>query len=377
LSISVLAAVLIALAALVVMAYLAWLAAPARLGPLARPSTAAHVLVVVPVFDEAPLIIGKLTNLLNLSYPRRRVIIVDGGSTDGTLEIAANWMGLHPGFELLRTSHRNKTAQIRAALKLEIDAQWILITDGDAVLQRDAVERLLQAAGPQVGVVGARVRPRDAHVLESLHWRFAEWLREQERRRGSASIVTGPCYLSRRELIENLPADTVADDVHVSCRAMAAGLRIEVASTTVLELRSPRTLRMLVRHKHRKADAYLREVFRFLPYTGAMPSPMRAIFLWRAALMTIVPLASTVGALLVAVALMTGSFGAAQAGALAVLAMGLATRRGRQLLRFAGLAGILMGVSASALLVCPFSRQTAAFPKVLHASKYQFSRDAE
>jgi hypothetical protein len=104
---------------------------------------------------------------------------------------------------------------------------------------------------------------------------------------------------------------------------------------------------------------------------------MGAIFLWRAVLMTIVPLASTIGGLLVAVALMTGSFAGAESGALTILALGLATRQGRQLLRFAGLAGILMSVSASALLVCPFSRQSAAFPKVLRASEYQFSREAE
>jgi O-antigen ligase len=134
---------------------------------------------------------------------------------------------------------------------------------------------------------------------------------------------------------------------------------------------------MLIRHKHRKADAYLREVFRFLPRVGSMPSPMGAIFLWRAVLMTIVPLASSIGALLFAVALITGSFIGAQAGALAVLGLGLITRQGRQFLRFATLAGILMGVSASALLVCPFSRQSAAFPKVLRGSDYQFSREAE
>jgi cellulose synthase/poly-beta-1,6-N-acetylglucosamine synthase-like glycosyltransferase len=377
LSILVFAAGLIALAALVVIAYLAWLALPSASSLSAEHSASLDILIVVPVFDEAPLIIGKLTNLSNLSYPRRRVIIVDGGSTDGTADEVAKWTRLHPGFELLRTSHRNKTAQISAALELHTDAQWILITDADAELQRDALERLIEVVDPHVGVVGARVRPRDAHVLESLHWRFAEWLRERERRRGSASIVTAPCYLSRRELIGDLPADTVADDVHVSCRAMEAGQRIEVAVTSVLELRSPRSLWMLIRHKHRKAGAYLREVFRFLPRVGSMPSPMGAIFLWRAVLMTIVPLASTIGGLLVAVALMTGSFAGAESGALTILALGLATRQGRQLLRFAGLAGILMSVSASALLVCPFSRQSAAFPKVLRGSEYQFSREAE
>ncbi len=382
LSIPVLAALLAAWATLFVLAYIAWLSLPASPRACAEPGAPLDVLVVVPVFDEAPFIIGKLNNLSGLRYRHRQVVIVDGGSTDGSEEQAASWIASHPGFELLRTSHRNKTAQINSALENYPDATWILVTDADAVLQPDALERLTAviSADPQVGVAGASVRPREAHTLESLHWRFAEWLRGRERQRGSASIVTAPCYLVRRELIENLPADTVADDVHVSCRAMAAGQRIEVAATTVVELRSPRSLRMLLRHKHRKADAYLREVFRFLPYVGHMPSPMRGIFLWRAALMTVVPLVAVAGVVLLTTSLagkVFQSVGEVELWALGIGAFGLATRPARQLLRFACLAGILAGVSASALVCYPFSRQTASFPKVLRPSECRFAREPE
>jgi hypothetical protein len=47
----------------------------------------------------------------------------------------------------------------------------------------------------------------------------------------------------------------------------------------------------LLRHKRRKADAYLREVFRLLPGALRMPRPMRAIVLWRAAVLCLVPAA--------------------------------------------------------------------------------------
>jgi cellulose synthase/poly-beta-1,6-N-acetylglucosamine synthase-like glycosyltransferase len=332
--------------ALIVGAYVLWLQAPRARGKAhqARAHGDAFVTVVVPVFDEASLISRKVADVRALTYPRCRVIFVDGGSTDATPDLI-------PGEWLLRTHLRDKTAQLNAALRV-CDSEWILVTDADAALPPDAVERLLDCTGDSIGVVGARVLPRDAHAIESLHWRLSDRLRELESGRGSAGIVTAPCYLVRRSLIADLPPDTIADDVHVACRAMAAGLRVVRAQLDVLELRSPRTLSDLLRHKSRKADAYLREVFRFLPAVARMPGPMRGIFLWRAALLTLVPLLWTLAAALVLIAAPLPTL-------LATAVVFLVPPA-----RAAALAMLLSAVSAAALLTYPFSRQAASFPKI-------------
>ncbi|HEX9986218.1 MAG TPA: glycosyltransferase family 2 protein, partial [Thermoanaerobaculia bacterium] len=191
--------------------------------------------------------------------------------------------------------------------------------------------------------------PTSAHALEALHWRATDWLRAREADRGSAAIVAAPCYLARRELLAAMPSDTVADDVHVACRAMLAGQRVGHADATVLELRSPRSLGALLRHKYRKADAYLREIVRFLPSAPRIASPMRAIFLWRAALLTLVPLLGTLAGIAF---ILDGAF---EAGVAIALLLALKPMR---------LAAVLAAVSAVALLTYPFSRQAASFPKI-------------
>ncbi|HKR64118.1 MAG TPA: glycosyltransferase [Thermoanaerobaculia bacterium] len=319
-----LAAAALCAAALLVVAYFAWLVTAPR-----RTREAAHheprVLVVVPVFDEATLIARKLENLAALTYAHKRVVLVDGGSTDGTIAILQR-----SGFDVLLTSLRDKTAQLNAAIATS-DEPWILVTDADALLELDTIERLLRAAHDDVGVVGASVRPESAHELESLHWRATDWLRAREFDRGSAGIVAAPCYLARREHLLDLPADAIADDVHVACRAMRAGQRVAHSDASVIEMRSPRNVRDLLRHKFRKADAYLREIFRFLP------SRMPAVFFWRATLLTLVPLIALCAAPFTLVALFFKP-----------------TR----------LALLLTAVSAAALLRYPFSRQAASFPKI-------------
>lgn len=365
---------LLAASVAIVAAYAVWLmTSPSRvinrvIGSRTPPEQP-PVLIVVAVFDEAPLIDRKLANLAALTYPRRRIVIVDGGSTDGTIGHVRRWIAAHPDVALLETQLRSKTAQLNEALAVYAEESWVLVTDADALMEPDTLERLFDVAASDatVSVVGTRVRPTSAHELESLHWRATDWLRAREYDRGSAAIVAAPCYLARREHLI-LPHDAIADDVHVACSAMLAGRRVGQSDVTVLELRSPRSLHGLVRHKYRKGDAYLREIMRFLPLAARMPAPMRSIFLWRAALLTLVPLLSTLGSVALAAALILqwGAQGVLLLFAPALLLV-IPPARG------AALAAVLAAVSAAALFSYPFSRQAASFPKILQPSEYPLS----
>ena len=65
-----------------------------RLDPGYRPK----VTVVVPTYNEAELIEGKLDNIAEQEYPRDKleVIVVDSASTDGTPEKVREWAKRHP-----------------------------------------------------------------------------------------------------------------------------------------------------------------------------------------------------------------------------------------------------------------------------------------
>jgi cellulose synthase/poly-beta-1,6-N-acetylglucosamine synthase-like glycosyltransferase len=251
--------------------------------------------VIVPVYNEAATIRAKLSNLAKLDYPRDclHVLVVDGGSNDGTAELVERW-NCPQDFrvEVLRTEAVGKPAQMTAGLG-RTRTDWVLVTDADAQLPDGLLKsmvKLAQANG-SVGLVGTPIHPMSDDPFDWAHWTMANWLRRLERKCGTAGLVVGPCYLARRELLAVLGWGTVADDVYVSCRALLGGHRIELTSLPVRELRAPVGGRELFRHKLRKAMGYVRETARALPHAEAHNFATSAMFFWRAGLLIGLPVA--------------------------------------------------------------------------------------
>jgi cellulose synthase/poly-beta-1,6-N-acetylglucosamine synthase-like glycosyltransferase len=369
----------IALQGVLVLGYLVWLlrGAPGVSPSVRRPATWPRVDIIVPVRNEARWIEGKLRNLAELRYPVEsvRVFVVDGASTDATANIVAAHVARDSRVSLVRFPMADKIAQLNAGLRRG-DAEWIVVTDADARLPVETLEQLMATgeADPSVAVVGAPVTPAGPLALEALHWRLGNYLRGREGRRGCASLVAGPCFAFRRGLLSAWPGDAVADDMHVTFAAMTAGRRVQLIDVAVTELRSPRHLAELFRHKFRRAHAYLREVFRFLPRVPSMPSPARTVFLWRAAHLTILPLLLLVTAGLGLAAI--GHVVTSPAGTLAigvgmvvVAAAWWASRRVQSLATIVALGALITVALVFALAALPFWRQRACFPKVAAAGQ--------
>jgi cellulose synthase/poly-beta-1,6-N-acetylglucosamine synthase-like glycosyltransferase len=334
--------------------------------------------VLVCVYNEASYIEDKLANLAALVYRGAglHIIVVDGGSDDGTPELVRGWSERHGiPIEIVSTSAVGKPAQINAGLA-HCHGDWVLVTDADARLPpmtvREMVERA--AADDRVSVVGTAIRPHAGHPLDHAHWTVANALLRLESRLGTTGLVVGPCYMVRRSLFEPLPADTVADDVRVSCRTLLAGRRIACAPVTVTELRTPVGGRELFRHKMRKARGYMHEVRASLPSIRlAAPLPL-AVFMWRAALLVGPPAALVT--IMLAISATAGTVHVLAAG-LSAAVIGVVSLRGRPgrahppgLLRtWIGLPIVASAVLLAAICTRPFTSLSPRYPRIQLADR--------
>ena len=142
----------------------------------------ARVDVVIPAFNEAQTIVLCLAGLLRQTLRPRRVILVDDGSTDGTI-VSARAFCQQNGLELLAIQRRKpigKTPTIkRQAREFDSDVEFIL--DGDTVLESpDYIERTVQELYQGVGIASAcgtvlpmRRRDRRSIATDAAVQRFA------------------------------------------------------------------------------------------------------------------------------------------------------------------------------------------------------------
>ncbi len=140
--------------------------------------------VVLPVLDEARFLPGTLDRLLDQSLDpvRYELLVVDGGSTDGTREIVRRYEASHSQVRLLDNPARRSSAGRNVGWRAA-RGEFVLFVDGHVYLPgRDLLQDCLRAfeAGRQVL---ARPQPLDPPGLtpfqRSVALARASWLGHQ------------------------------------------------------------------------------------------------------------------------------------------------------------------------------------------------------
>ncbi len=208
-------------------------------------------------------------------------MIVDGGSTDGSFELAkekAEAINLRHNQKILNLynavtvykSEKGKTKQLNYGLS-KAHGEIIFVTDVDAVMDKDCISQIMRFfSDEKVGVVGACSVPYKAKFLDPICWRISNFIRLLQSDLCTSPWVIATCYAFRRELISKFPDDVVADDAYIALYANFKGYHsVYTDYTVVKEVRNPSGWIQFFAHKHRKANALLREFTRFsyqLPY---------------------------------------------------------------------------------------------------------------
>ncbi len=117
------------------------------------------VVVVILNWNNAPATLACLDSVAQVEYPNYRVLVVDNGSEDGSVDqIRTVW----PEVELLETGANlgyagGNNVGIRCALAM--GAEYICLLNNDVVVEPTFLRELVRAAltDPQVALLGPKI----------------------------------------------------------------------------------------------------------------------------------------------------------------------------------------------------------------------------
>lgn len=189
------------------------------------------ITMVIPAHNEADVIERKLTNTLEIDYPRElfEVLVLDDGSEDGTAEIIEGFVD--QGITLLRQIPRQgKMAAVNRGVR-EARGKIIMLSDASPDYVPGAIKSAVRHfADTSVGVVSGQIRIWDsASAVEKpagLYWKYQEKIRQWESRSGSTVGVNGNFFMFRKELYRPPPTTTVNDEFTIAMSIAQQGYRV-------------------------------------------------------------------------------------------------------------------------------------------------------
>ncbi|MDT8437145.1 MAG: glycosyltransferase family 2 protein [Gemmatimonadota bacterium] len=228
------------------------------------------VSVIVPAYNEGPVLERAVRSLLRLDYPAYEILVIDDGSQDDTFATALAWEGVHDGVPVRVFSKPNGGKA--TALNLGIEQAvypFVLCMDADSSVEPQLLRRAIpHFEDASVGAVAGNVKVENRRKLitrlQALE--YIEGLNMPRRAQGfiaAVNIVPGPVGVFRREALQDVDGydtDTFAEDADLTLKMISAGWKIVYEDQAVAWTQAPERWLDLIQQRYRWTRGILQSI---------------------------------------------------------------------------------------------------------------------
>jgi cellulose synthase/poly-beta-1,6-N-acetylglucosamine synthase-like glycosyltransferase/peptidoglycan/xylan/chitin deacetylase (PgdA/CDA1 family)/spore germination protein YaaH len=233
-----------------------------------------RVAVLIPAYNEEKVIERTISAVLNSDYPDLRVIVIDDGSRDKTLEVARAAFAEEAasGRVLILTKpNSGKADALNFGLQYLRDEEIFVGIDADTVIAPNAISRLVpHFLNPKVAAVAGNAKVGNRVNLWT-RWQALEYITSQnfERRAlntlGAVSVVPGAIGAWRTAAVMEAGGyhtDTVAEDADLTMALLRRGYRVEYEDLALAYTEAPVNANGLMRQRFRWSFGILQSVWK-------------------------------------------------------------------------------------------------------------------
>jgi biofilm PGA synthesis N-glycosyltransferase PgaC len=218
------------------------------------------VSIILPVFNEEKLIKTKIRNMLELNYPKElfEIIIIDGNSSDGTVDIVSEFR--RDGVQLIEQETRDgNTGAVKMGVSLS-KGDIIVMSDAEALFDLDSIRFMVGIfEDPLIGAVSGRqvlINPTSNLVtkMEMTYGSFFEKMAKAESCMYSTLHTKGELVAFRKNVFPfDYPPAKGSIDIGIAFEAVRKGFRTVTDDKVVFHDVSPDRLRDRNRQKMQRA----------------------------------------------------------------------------------------------------------------------------
>ncbi len=244
-----------------------------------RPACIPPVSVIIPAYNEEAGIAATVESLAASAYPDLEVVVVDDGSTDGTVRIVEALQTRIGHLVLVQQANSGKARALNAGIAAA-RGEILVLVDGDTVLEADTVTHLVAAlADPGVGAVAGNTKVGNRGGLLG-RWQHIEYVVgfNLDRRlfdlTNCMQTIPGAIGAFRRTVLDSvggIPTDTLAEDTDLTLMLGLAGWRVAYAGQARAWTEAPDSLNSLWRQRYRWAYGTMQAAWKHRKHLGGGP----------------------------------------------------------------------------------------------------------
>ncbi len=216
--------------------------------------------ILVPAYNEEPVIADALRSVLRSEYPHFEVVVIDDGSQDNTAREVLKVVQEDPRVRLIiHPKNKGKAAGLNTGLRAARHDVVVTI-DADTWLTPRTLKYLaLNMLSGDYGAATANIQiGNQQHLLTA--WQQIEYVTgiHTERRSlalfGCITTLPGACSAFRRDAVEAVggwPAGTLAEDTDITLRLLEADYRLAFEPRAVALTEAPSSIRDFYRQRFR------------------------------------------------------------------------------------------------------------------------------